>query len=63
MRYAIRSASSLRSQEDRVLLRRHNKASLQLVAKLFPGRKGATVVRGDRKCARERLLETESAGI
>ncbi len=56
MRYAIRTASGIRSPEDRVLLRRHNKATVQLVGKLFPGRKGASVVRGDKRCTHEQLF-------
>lgn len=49
MRFSIRAAERLRPLSDRVLLRRHNKASLQLIAKMFPDRKGAPVLRGERK--------------
>ncbi|MBQ8946606.1 MAG: hypothetical protein IJ058_07300 [Lachnospiraceae bacterium] len=49
LRFSVQAAATHKSQDDRILLRRHNKATLQLIGKLFPGRKGENVLRGERR--------------
>ncbi len=44
--YSVRAAVNIGRPGDKVLLRRHNKASCDLVKKLFPGKKGETAVQG-----------------
>ena len=56
MRYAVRVASKLCAPDEKVQFRRHNKASAQLVGKLFPGKKGIPVLRGVKKCTQGDLL-------
>lgn len=51
IRFSIAAASRSASPEARVLLQRHNKATLQLIKKLFPNKKGDTVVLGKNKNA------------
>ncbi len=34
---------------DQVILRRHNEETRNLVGKLFPGREGSTIMRGEKK--------------
>ncbi len=48
MRYSIRTAAKLCDESDRVILRRHNSASEELIKKLFPNKKGALVIRGQK---------------
>ncbi len=49
MRFSIQAAEKVRPSDERVLLRRHNKAAIQVIAKMFPDKKGAPVLRGERK--------------
>ena len=46
--HSVNTAAKLRDKNDRVILRRHNKMSLELVKKLFPDKKGEKVMRGKR---------------
>lgn len=46
MRFSIRVAANQCNECDKVILRRHNKVSEALVTKLFPGKKGESVIRG-----------------
>ena len=48
MRYSIRAALSTRSKDDVIILRRHSAATEALVKKLFPGKKGDVVIRGEK---------------
>ena len=47
--HAIRTASEMLTPGDMVLLRRHNKATAQLIKKLFPDKKGVPALRGEKK--------------
>ena len=49
MRYSIRAAIENLSPSDRIILRRHSKATEALVAKLFPEKKGDDVIRGTKE--------------
>ncbi len=49
MRFAARAVARLESPETKVLLRKHNKGSTELIRKLFPGKKGEMVCRGELK--------------
>ncbi len=49
MRFSARALLKLRPKDDLVLLSRHNKATVELVSKLFPGKRGRTVMKGERK--------------
>ncbi len=48
MRFSIRAAAKYRSEDDRVLLRRHTQAAESLVGKLFPGKQGEEVIIGEK---------------
>ena len=48
MRYTIRAAMKNRSADDVVILRRHSASTVALVKKLFPGRKGDEIIRGEK---------------
>ena len=47
--FAMAAALTLYSSETRIKIRRHNKATAALAAKLFPGKKGERVLRGIKK--------------
>ncbi|MCR5237058.1 MAG: hypothetical protein K6E34_07635 [Lachnospiraceae bacterium] len=49
MRFAAQALARLETPDTKVLLRRHHKGSTELIKKLFPGKKGETVRRGERK--------------
>lgn len=49
MRLSIQTAASMLLPEKRVALRRHNEATRQLITKLFPGKKGETVSKGEKE--------------
>ena len=49
IRFSARALYKLKPPDEKVLLRRHNKATMELVNKLFPGKKGEQAVRGERK--------------
>ncbi|MCR5774007.1 MAG: hypothetical protein K6G42_02865 [Lachnospiraceae bacterium] len=46
MRFSIREAMELCDMDDTVILRRHNKATYELVKRLFPDKKGDGVLKG-----------------
>ena len=48
MKFSIDTAVRLCDREERVILRRHNKLTEALVKKLFPDKKGAVVIRGQK---------------
>ncbi len=48
IRYSIRAADRLCDKNDKVILRRHNKMSEDLIRKLFPYKKGAEVLKGEK---------------
>ncbi|MCR4589308.1 MAG: hypothetical protein K5668_00620 [Lachnospiraceae bacterium] len=48
MRYSIRAAGELCDRDTKVILRRHNKISAELVKKLFPDKKGVKVTKGEK---------------
>ena len=47
--YAIKKAAAKLSIDRKVILRRHNKATLELIRKLFPDKIGDSVMRGELK--------------
>ena len=49
IRYAINMAVEKYPEDTRVVLRRHNEMTRALVEKLFPGKKGETVLAGERR--------------
>ena len=49
MCFAARAVAGLKSEDVKVLLRRHNKGTEGLVGNLFPEKKGETVRMGERK--------------
>ncbi len=49
IRFSVDMAKALCDTEDRVILRRHNKAAEALVHKLFPDKKGAVVIKGEKQ--------------
>lgn len=49
MRYSIHAALKYCDEEDRVLLRGHNKESELLIRKLFPDKTGEMVIKGDKE--------------
>ena len=46
---SIKKACSLYSSNKKVILRRHNKATFELIKKLFPDKKGDVVFRGEKR--------------
>ena len=48
MCFAARAVAALETPDLKVILRRHNKASIDLIRKLFPSKKGETVRIGER---------------
>lgn len=48
LRYSVQAAREMRSPDEKVLLRRHNEATHRLVKKLFPDKKGAPVLKGEK---------------
>ena len=49
MRFSVSMAKALCDFGDIVILRRHNEAAAALVHKLFPGKKGAVVMKGEKQ--------------
>ena len=49
IRYSINAAVQKYPPDTKVVLRRHNEMTKALISKLFPGRKGETVVKGEKK--------------
>ena len=49
MRFSIHAAFASFSPEEKVILSRHNEAASQLITRLFPGKKGMAVSKGERR--------------
>ena len=46
--FSINAAIKCKSSDDMIILRRHSESSEGLVKKLFPGKKGAVIIRGEK---------------